>query len=77
MRRGKRAADTQNHTAFTRARNRSIPRGGDNFKFRDVYMCISIHEYKVILSSVPPLDESHTYSIIYTHAHVTTQVYPP
>lgn len=70
MRRGKRAADTQNHTAFTRARNRSIPRGGDNFKFRDAYMCISIHEYKVILSSVPRLTNPIRIAL-YTHMRMS------
>ena len=48
MRRGKRAADTQNHTALQRARNRSIPRQGDNFKFRGVYVRICVYQYMSI-----------------------------
>lgn len=45
---GRCAADTQNHTALQRARNRSIPRQGDNFKFRGVYVRICVYQYMSI-----------------------------
>ena len=45
MRRGRCAADTQNHTALQRVRNRSIPRQVDSFKFKNVYIHICAYQY--------------------------------
>ncbi len=79
MRRGKRVADTQNHTAFTCARNRSVPRQVDSFKIRNEYICICVYRHMHIKRFLigPLLNGFHTYSIIYTHTHVTTRVNPP
>ncbi|RMB63781.1 hypothetical protein D9V82_11860 [Corynebacterium macginleyi] len=45
MCRGRCAADTQNHTALQRARNRSIPRQVDSFKFKNAYIHICVYQY--------------------------------